>query len=563
MTGHPYTVTVRRAELELTEAASMANDPPYAAAGPASLSAIRDERERRAEERRRRRLRSRRLRRSLVLLAILSAPVLLYGTIQGRPFRATLGGRAVWSWGRTSLAAAVVSSGMSLPHGDLVDGHGNVLRPGEGHAAVPVAAGRPVPYGALLREHRRLTFEPGADRREALEAHATPLVARSRLREEWEVSWQPEYLAGRSAVVGLERRETGAISGRPYLFDRALAAPLEPIDGQPALEPKRLALTFDDGPNGQMTRDIMDAVESVDGRATFFLLGDCIGRQEDLVRETVRRGHEIGNHSWGHPQMSRLGPTAALATIARAEEAIGRAGAPRCQWFRPPYGATTAAVRKAILEAGYNIALWSCDTNDWQRPGADTIYRRILAGARPGANILMHDGGPREQTVAAVRRAVPELAAMGYELVTLSELKLGGPGPGIGLRLTTDLGTWEARLPERPLALLVEGRDLRNAGPCLVTESAILVSAPAVLDALGVLWEWDREGQIVKIVSPRGIFRFRLDSALVTWDDREVRMDAPAVLYQDTPLIPARALARAADVRLADQLEPGVLNFAR
>jgi peptidoglycan/xylan/chitin deacetylase (PgdA/CDA1 family) len=532
---------------------------PQGETGDRPLGEVRDERERRAQARRRRRLRSQRIRRLALLCAVVALPALVVGGADRRPVKATIGGVGVWTWGNRSVAYATRKAGVKPPYGDLVDVRGNVLQPGGGECPVALVKGRPVSYGAPVRECRDVTFERGRDVREPLTAEAT-LVA-SAAGEEWRNSWKPEYLSGKTSVAGIERTERGALSGGPYLHDRSSAEPIAAGSAAP-YRAKRLALTFDDGPNGDTTREILSILNAHGARATFFLLGDCVAGGQDIVREELAGGHEIGNHSWGHPQMSRLGPQGALANLARAERLIQEAGAPRCRWVRPPYGATNTAVRKAILQAGYNIALWSCDTNDWQRPGADTIYRRIIAGAKPGANILCHDGGgSREQTIAAVRRAVPELIAMGYELVTLSEMTAQVAADDAGMVLTNGSGTWEAHVPEEPVQVTVNGRDLSDAGPILVANGSVLVPAPAILQELGATWDWDTEGQTVTVTSLRGTFRFRLNSPLVAWDGREVRVDVPPMLYHDTPLIPAQALARAAGVRLEEQPSPRALAF--
>jgi len=526
----------------------------------ASLKQAREERERRARARQRRRLRQIRLRRVLVLSAVIALPVLVAGGFDRRPMRATVEGKSVWTWGSRSVAYAARKAGVDPPHGDLLDVRGRVLGAGQGRVAVPLSDGRPVSYDAPVRECRQVSFEPGADVREPLRAEAV-LIA-SAADEEWRDSWKPEYLSSKVSVAGIERTERGAVSGAIHLYERSTAEPIQAASDA-TLQPARcLALTFDDGPNGATTREILSILEEHGARATFFLLGDCVPGHPDIVREEVAAGHEIGSHGWGHKQMTRLGPQGALDNIARAERLIGSAGAPRCRWVRPPYGATNAGVRKAILEAGYNIALWSCDTNDWQLPGADTIYRRIMAGAEPGANILVHDGGGRrEQTIAAVRRAVPDLIAQGYQLVTLSEMVAQTAGDDAGMVLRTEAGTWYAHLPGERIGVSANGIALGELTPMLVVDGKVLLPAPAVLTALGVDWNWDAEGQIVTVPSPRGAFRFRLNSPLVSWDDREVMLDVPPMLYHDTPLVPAWALARAAGAMLTEHSSPRAFHF--
>ncbi|MGQ9731356.1 MAG: polysaccharide deacetylase family protein [Candidatus Zipacnadales bacterium] len=526
-----------------------------------ALAEARRAREQRAKARQRRRLRTKRLQRATTLLVLLGGAWLALQGLQWQPVRVSVDGQKIWVWGNSSVALAIRKAHITLPQGSLIDVRGNVLQEGGGSCALPFSEGRLISYQAPARWYRELTFQPGADIREPVKATATLLAASSR-EKEWQNPWKPEYLAENLSIVSLQRREQGALSGLAYLSEQAIGLPLERPTSGIVQQPKRMALTFDDGPSNVHTREIMSILEAHGARGTFFLLADCVAGHEDIVREAVAHGHEIGNHSWGHQQMTRLGVAGALANIEKAERIISAVTGQRCRWVRPPYGATNAAIRKALLNAGYNIALWSCDTNDWQRPGTSTIYRRILAGAKAGANVLLHDGGGhREQTVEAVRQAVPELVRMGYELVTLSEMVASRGGEEAGMRLLTQEGMWEAQWPTEPITIYAAGKELKSLGPLLAINGKVLVPAPPILDALDAHWEWDRAGETITISSARGRFRFRLHSRLVSWNDREVQLDIPPLLYHDVPLISAQALARAADARLDERLGPRSFNF--
>jgi peptidoglycan/xylan/chitin deacetylase (PgdA/CDA1 family) len=378
---------------------------------------------------------------------------------------------------------------------------------------------------------------------------------------EWRASWRNGYLAGDLAIGGVTRWEYGTLSGLNLKMDEVRARPVRGTRKARAHLPKQMALTFDDGPNGNTTQEVLSTLAASGARATFFLLADCIGHEQALVKQEVAAGHEIGNHSWGHVLMTRLGVEAALANVQRAEGIISAASGKRCRWMRPPYGATTAAQRKALLDAGYSIALWSVDTEDWKKPGADVIYRRIMAGAEPGAIVLCHDGGgDRAQTLAALARAVPDLTAQGYQLVTLSELEESAPSDDTGVVLVSGKGEWLAHAPREPVRVSVRGKELEGLAPILAAHGRVLLPAGKVLDALGAQWEWDREAQAIAIDSGR--VRLRLDSPRVTWGDRELRLDVPPILYHGVPLVSAEVLARAAGVPLRVELNPLTYDFA-
>jgi peptidoglycan/xylan/chitin deacetylase (PgdA/CDA1 family) len=545
--------------------------PPVTVAAPTSASTSRDlvaerilddlqvrraKREQRVHARHRRRLRQKHLRR----LIGLTVPFLLALAWGERPGRVEVEGRTVWAWRTTNVARAVEKAGVQPAWGDLVDVRGQTLARGFGSPPTPMAGGRVISYAAPARAYRSISLQPGADRREATYEHATLLPA-PRDEDEWAASGKPVYLAANPSVCGMARRELGSLSGLPAVVERAIALPIVAA-GAAVQTPKRLALTFDDGPNGDTSREILSILRAHNAKATFFLLGERVAGGRAVVEQQVAEGHEIGNHSWRHPKMTRLSVEAALANIERAEVAISAVAGSRCRWFRPPYGETTAHLRKAILGAGYNIALWSVDTRDWQKPGSNTIYQRIMNGAKPGAVILMHDGGERHQTIAACRQAIPELLRQGYELVTLSELAMSMSGDDAGVMLLTDQGVWRAHVPGEPVHVVVGGRELPDVEPVLAMAGRILLPAPTILDALGADWEWDAEAQTVTVSSLRGRFRLRMDSERVQWDDREVRLEVPPILYHDVPLVPAQALARTTGARFDKSYSPMTLRFS-
>jgi peptidoglycan/xylan/chitin deacetylase (PgdA/CDA1 family) len=172
------------------------------------------------------------------------------------------------------------------------------------------------------------------------------------------------------------------------------------------------ALTFDDGP-AECTSALLEVLARHDARATFFVIGQRAARRRELVRRIAREGHEVGNHSWSHPDLRALAPAALRVELERTSDAIERATGERPSLFRPPYGFTNRAVRDAASALGMRSVLWDVSTDDWLRPGAGQIAA-VLRAASPGAVVLMHDGragagrGERSQTVAAVARLLAE-----------------------------------------------------------------------------------------------------------------------------------------------------------
>jgi peptidoglycan-N-acetylglucosamine deacetylase len=182
-----------------------------------------------------------------------------------------------------------------------------------------------------------------------------------------------------------------------------------------------IAMTFDDGPSAENTPRLLEILKQRNIKATFFLIGQNVAANPDIVRRILAEGHEVGNHSWTHPQLSKLSDDRVTAEITKTQDAIKDASGYTPTLLRPPYGAITPRQREWIAnQFGLNIILWSVDPFDWKRPGASVIMQRILSQARPGAIILSHD--IHKQTVDAMPATLDALSAKGYKFVTVSQL---------------------------------------------------------------------------------------------------------------------------------------------
>ena len=182
-----------------------------------------------------------------------------------------------------------------------------------------------------------------------------------------------------------------------------------------------IAMTFDDGPSAENTPRLLEMLKQRNIKATFFLIGQNVASNPDLVRRILADGHEVGNHSWTHPQLSKLSDDRVTAEITQTQDAIKNASGFTPTLLRPPYGAITPRQREWIENRfGLNIILWSVDPLDWKRPGASVITQRILSQTRPGAIILSHD--IHKQTVDAMPATLDALIAKGYKFVTVSQL---------------------------------------------------------------------------------------------------------------------------------------------
>ena len=194
-------------------------------------------------------------------------------------------------------------------------------------------------------------------------------------------------------------------------------------------EHREIALTFDDGP-GPYTPRILSILQHWNVPATFFEVGVLEQYFHASTTQIVSDGYPIGDHTETHAPMARLSKVSQQAELLEQTSKIGEYGAPFPRMFRPPYGLWNAATLTLLRRYRMLMVLWTVDTADYRRPGVSAIVHSALAGARPGAIILMHDaGGDRSETVAALPRVLAGLRERGYKLVTVPRLLLDNPAP--------------------------------------------------------------------------------------------------------------------------------------
>ena len=198
----------------------------------------------------------------------------------------------------------------------------------------------------------------------------------------------------------------------------------------------RVALTFDDGPDGTWTPVILDTLRAYHAPGTFFVIGENVERHIPIMRRLVAEGHEFGNHTFTHPNLALTSAFVTRLQLDATERLLEAVTGRRSAFFRPPYFGDAEPTDSSELipvsianELGYVTAGLHIDSEDWQEPGIETIVdtvlaqRRAVTSDRSGNVILLHDGGgDRSQTVAALGPLIDSLRARGDTLVPLSEL---------------------------------------------------------------------------------------------------------------------------------------------
>ncbi|MBM7582910.1 peptidoglycan/xylan/chitin deacetylase (PgdA/CDA1 family) [Caldicoprobacter guelmensis] len=187
---------------------------------------------------------------------------------------------------------------------------------------------------------------------------------------------------------------------------------------------KKIALTFDDGPDSQTTTKVLDILQYHNIKATFFVIGQNVDKHREVIYRIIKSGHEIANHSWSHIRPTFISTEELINEIEKTCTKLQETGI-NTRVFRPPYGLVTPQQMEMLKALGYKAVIWSIDSMDWYTSDPQEIVQCVVKNAHPGAIILMHcAGGPnnRHATVEALPLIISALKKEGYEFATLGQL---------------------------------------------------------------------------------------------------------------------------------------------
>ncbi|MGT2910517.1 polysaccharide deacetylase family protein [Streptococcus cameli] len=180
---------------------------------------------------------------------------------------------------------------------------------------------------------------------------------------------------------------------------------------------KMIALTFDDGPNPATTLQILDTLKKYDAKATFFILGQNVPGNEEILKRMVAEGHELANYTWSHPDLTTLSPEQIQQEVNQTQDVIKQATGQTPVTNRPPYGAFNQTVMNTM---GLPAIHWSVDTLDWQSRNPQAILNIVQSSTYPGSIILMHD--IHQPTADALPAVMEFLVSQGYTFGTITDL---------------------------------------------------------------------------------------------------------------------------------------------
>jgi peptidoglycan/xylan/chitin deacetylase (PgdA/CDA1 family) len=201
-------------------------------------------------------------------------------------------------------------------------------------------------------------------------------------------------------------------------------------------DPGHVALTFDDGPHPEGTRQVLRILGGHGIRATFFLVGAMLTRHPELGRELVSAGHEIAVHGYQHRLLATRGARAGAADLVRGAEVVADLTGAAPRWWRPPYGVPTAATLATARRLGLTPVLWTCWGRDWAASASGaSVHRTVLRQLRGGGTVLLHDSdhaaapGSWQATVAALPALLRTCADRGLRVGPLAEHGLAAAPP--------------------------------------------------------------------------------------------------------------------------------------
>lgn len=193
-------------------------------------------------------------------------------------------------------------------------------------------------------------------------------------------------------------------------------------------ESKKLALTFDDGPNGEYTLKILEVLAKHNALATFFMIGAFVRKQPEIALAVAKAGHVLGNHSYTHPNLIFTSRAKTKSELEICDQALREVVGEHSRLFRPPFGGRRPASLQIAHQLGLTPVMWNVTGWDWKASSAEYIETKIVRQIRGGNVILLHDGGherlgiDRSLTVTATDRIISRYKADGYQFVTVLDL---------------------------------------------------------------------------------------------------------------------------------------------
>lgn len=228
--------------------------------------------------------------------------------------------------------------------------------------------------------------------------------------------------------VNQQKQSKAMVSQENVYFSKQEKDDLKSIVKQPIIykgssHSKKVALTFDDGPDIQVTNQILDILKKENVPATFFVTGKMVKTHPNMLIKIYQEGHVIGNHTWSHPLLTKLSKKQLDYEFNQTDQLVEKLIGKKLLLVRPPYGETNTFVQEYLKQKGYLVINWSVDTNDWQGNSGSKIQQIVKQQVTNGGIVLQHNAGNElKGTVDALPYIIKYLKKQNYQLVTVDQL---------------------------------------------------------------------------------------------------------------------------------------------
>lgn len=332
---------------------------------------------------------------------------------------------------------------------------------------------------------------------------------------------------------------------------------------------KMVALTFDDGPDKKYTGKVLDILKDHKVKGTFFVVGERVKQYPGVIKRIVQEGHALGNHSWSHSHLTKLGKEKIRQEIVKTDDAIREITGFAPTLIRPPYGDSSAQVKEEIHALGHAQALWNVDTRDWAASSSVAdILKTVKSSSGNKITVLMHSGGgKRDKTLKALPQVIDYYQSQGYTFVTMSELNgvadnMKGPTASTGDTDVTNGGTDATKpdlsadtaqsddtsvITERNIHLIYNGSEVNfpDAKPFIDENSRVQVPVRFMAETLNFDVKWGANGSQKNIILTKDNVNVDLkigDKAAVV-NGTQIDMDTSAMILHERTYVPLRFLS--------------------
>lgn len=362
---------------------------------------------------------------TIAVVAVAIAAVGIFWYYHTMPVTVTVNGTKAEFAYNTTYSSLHDQGYLVEDNGDFVAVDGTVLTKGGGQTYKVYVNGEQTSVDKRLKKDATITEEKGDNITEDY------TIASQDVAWTWDASGSHHSgslgLTITQGSDGVDCIETGSVSGRTVKSDTSTAMTPRTCRWYNVTVPsdqKVIAITFDDGPSDRYTQQILDVLSENGAVATFFELGQNVERYPSVSKAVVDQGSQVASHSYDHPYyFTTIGENSLKEELRKAQEAIYNATGVTTTTVRAPGGEFDAATWSQTGDYMKTEVYWNVDTQDWEKPGTETIVSNAVSNAKNGRIILMHDGGGnRDQTVAALKEILPQLKAQGYTFVTIDQL---------------------------------------------------------------------------------------------------------------------------------------------